>query len=123
MPPVTHAGVHLILAISYRQGTSTLEGQALLWSDFMPPVGPLRPPELFHHDPARDVPTADARHVPHAGGVLDQTQYHNLWCYRGTRDPRITCAYPDVDVFNLDLGAYALLDPMSAQPGYTPMAA
>ncbi|MGH3830344.1 MAG: protein-L-isoaspartate O-methyltransferase family protein [Pseudonocardiaceae bacterium] len=109
--PVAHAGVHPILVISYRQGTITLEGQALLWSDFMPAAGPLRPAELFHHDPVRDVPTTDARHVPHAGPVLDQTQYHDLWCYLGTRDPRITRAYPDVDAFNLDLGACALLDP------------
>ncbi|MGH3828128.1 MAG: hypothetical protein ACRDQX_13310 [Pseudonocardiaceae bacterium] len=57
----------------------------------MPAAGSLRLPELFHHDPARDVPTTDA---PHAGPVLDHTQYHDLWCYLGTRDPRITRAYP-----------------------------
>jgi hypothetical protein len=42
--------------------------------------------------------------------VLDQAQYHDLWCYLGTCDPRITRAYPDTDAFDLSLGACALLD-------------
>lgn len=109
--PVAHAGVHPILAISYHHGSSALEGRALLWSDFMPAAGPLRPAGLFHHDPAREVPTTHARQVPHAGPVLDHTQYHNLWCYLGTADPRITRAYPDTDAFDLTLGACALVDP------------
>ncbi|MBV9011511.1 MAG: hypothetical protein JO272_05575 [Pseudonocardiales bacterium] len=110
---VAHAGVHPILAISYHgyHGSGALEGRALLWGDFMPAAGPLRPAGLFHHDPARDIPTTDARHVPDAGPVLDHSQYHDLWCYLGTRDTRITRAYPDTDAFDLTLGACALLDP------------
>lgn len=88
-----------------------LGGRALLWGDFMPAAGHLRPPELFHHDPAHDIPTTDARHVCDIGPALDPTQYHDLWCYLGARDPRITRAYPDTDVFDLALGACALVDP------------
>lgn len=109
--PVAHAGVHPSLVVYRHHGTSTLTGRALLWSDFIPAVGPLRPTELFHHDPAHDISTADARHVSHAGPVLDQTRYHDLWCYLGTRDPRITRAHPDTDAFDLALGVCALVDP------------
>lgn len=107
--PVAHAGVHPILAAHHH--TSTLEGRALLWADFMPATGPLRPTELFHHDPAHDIPTTDARHVPNAGPALDHTQYQNLWYHLGTRDPRITRAYPHTDAFDLALGVCALVDP------------
>ncbi len=106
--PIAHAGVHPILAARH-QG-SALEGRALLWADFMPAAGPLRPADLFHHDPAHDIPTTDARHVPYAGPVLDQTQYQSLWCHLGIRDPRITRAYPQTDVFDLALGVCALVD-------------
>lgn len=107
--PVAHAGVHPILAVHHQD--SALEGRALLWGDFMPAIGPLRPTELFHHDPAHDISTTDARYVPDAGPVLGQTQYQSLWYYLGTRDPRITRAYPETDAFALSLGVCALVDP------------
>ncbi|MBV9162245.1 MAG: hypothetical protein JO281_11980 [Pseudonocardiales bacterium] len=108
--PVAHAGAHPSLVVYRHHDTNTLTGRALLWSDFIPAAGPLRPTELFHHDPAHDIPTSNARHVPHAGPVLDQTQYHDLWCYLGTRDSRVTRAYPDTDAFDLALGVCALVD-------------
>ncbi len=109
--PVAHAGVHPIIAAYRHPDTPALEGRALLWGDFMSAAGQLRPATLFHHDPAHDISTTDARHVPDVGGVLDQTQYHDLWCYLGTRDPRITRAYPDTNAFDLTLGVCALVDP------------
>ncbi len=109
--PVAHAGVHPILAAQRDHETSTLGGRALLWGDFMPAAGHLRPTELFHHDPTHDIPTTDARHVPDTGPALDPTQYHDLWCHLGARDPRITRAYPDTDAFDLALGVCALVDP------------
>lgn len=45
------------------------------------------------------------------GGIFDQIQYHDLWCYLGTCDPRITRAYPDTNAFDLALGVCALVEP------------
>ncbi len=109
--PVAHAGVHPIIAAYRHPDTNELEGRTLLWGDFMSAVGHLRPVKLFHHDPAHDIPTSQARRIPDAGGVLDQAQYHDLWCYLGARDLRITRAYPDTDVFDLTLGVCALVEP------------
>ncbi|MGH3697047.1 MAG: protein-L-isoaspartate O-methyltransferase family protein [Pseudonocardiaceae bacterium] len=109
--PVAHAGVHPIVAAYRRPDTNALEGRVLLWGDFMSAVGQLRPAELFHHDPARDIFTTEVRQVPEVGVILDQTQYHDLWCYLGTCDDRITRAYPDTNAFDLALGACALVEP------------
>jgi protein-L-isoaspartate(D-aspartate) O-methyltransferase len=108
--PVAHAGVHPILAADW-QPPGELSGRALLWGDFMSAAGPLRPASLFAHDPAEDIPAANARTIPGTGPALTLSQYHDLWCYLGTRDRRITRAYPDADVFDLTLGACALVDP------------
>lgn len=109
--PVAHAGVHPILSAARHHNTGALKGQALLWGDFMPAAGPLRPAELFHHDPAHDIPTTGVQHVPGIGPILDHTHYQDLWCYLGTRDGRITRAYPDSEVFDLTLGLCALVEP------------
>jgi protein-L-isoaspartate(D-aspartate) O-methyltransferase len=108
--PVAHAGVHPILAIR-REAGGRLAGRALLWGDFMPAVGGLRPAGLFRHDPAAEIPAADAVRIRDAAPVLDQATYQDLWCYLGTRDERVTRAYPDADVFDLAAGACALVDP------------
>lgn len=78
--------------------------------DFMPAAGSLRPASLFHHDPADDIPATDAQRIPDAGPLLDQTSYHDLWCYLGAVDTRTTRAYPNVGVFDLSQGVCALVD-------------
>lgn len=108
--PIAHAGVHPILAV-HRTADDQLLGRVLLWGDFMPAAGHLRPASLFHHDPTVDIPATDVRHIPDAGPVLDQAAYQDLWCYLGAHDTRITRAYPDTNVFDLAAGVCALVDP------------
>jgi protein-L-isoaspartate(D-aspartate) O-methyltransferase len=108
--PVAHAGVHPILAV-HRQADGDLAGRVLLWGDFMPAAGNLRPAGLFAHDPTVDIPAADAHRITDAAPVLDQNGYQDLWCYLGAVDERITRAYPDTDAFDLAAGVCALVDP------------
>lgn len=110
LAPLAHAGVHPIIA-GRRTGGGELVARVVLWGDFMPAAGHLRPVELFHHDPAADVP---AEHVRQLGGRatgLTTTEYHSLWFYLGTQDERITRAYLAGDQLDPRRGACALLDP------------
>lgn len=109
--PVAHAGVHPIMAIE-RYGLGDITARVLMWGDFMPAAGPLRPAELFPHNPADDIPTTGARTILDVGPPVTLDEYHDLWCFLGAHDPRISRAYPDLDLFDLGMGTCALVDPV-----------
>ncbi|HEX7662521.1 MAG TPA: hypothetical protein VF444_23905 [Pseudonocardiaceae bacterium] len=69
--PVAHAGVHPIVAVQVGAGEGFI-GRVLLWGDFMPAAGNLRPAGLFHHDPSVDIPARHALCIPDAWPALDQ---------------------------------------------------
>lgn len=108
--PVAHAGVHPILAV--HDGAGGLIAETVLWGDFMPAIGHLRPESLFDHDPAADVPSSRLR--PGTELVLDTplglAEYHDLWFCLGTQDQRITRAYLDSDAVDPARGTCALVD-------------
>ena len=108
--PVAHAGVHPIM-VAERHGPDDITAQVLMWGDFMPASGPLRPTELFAHDPAEEIPASGARTILDASQALTLDGYHDLWCYLGVQDRRATRAYPDREIFDLATGTCALVDP------------
>ncbi|MGH3798932.1 MAG: protein-L-isoaspartate O-methyltransferase family protein [Pseudonocardiaceae bacterium] len=108
LAPIAHGGVHPILAASPHDGVNA---KAVLWADFMPATGPLRPAQLVGHDPADYIPPAPITRIPHASPARTTAAYHDLWFFLATRDNRITRAYPDDDSIDTNKGACALHAP------------
>ncbi len=107
--PIAHGGIHPILAATRDQ--DTVRAKAVLWADFMPATGPLRPAELVGHDPADYVPPAAVTRVPDAGPARTTAAYNDLWFFLATRDSRITRAYLADGTTDPTLGACALHAP------------
>jgi len=110
LAPIAHAGVHPIFAT--RLDGAALVARVALWADFMPAAGPLRPPTLFHHHPADDLPADRLHPVDGTGISLTADEYHNLWFYLGTEDERIARAYLADPDFDPTRGPCALVDPV-----------
>ncbi|WP_229686891.1 protein-L-isoaspartate O-methyltransferase family protein, partial [Longimycelium tulufanense] len=110
LAPLAFAGVHPILT-ARRNDSGELTARIAMWGDFMPAAGHLRPAELFHHDPAHDIPAARLRPAEGTDTELTTEQYHDLWCYLGIRDPRTSRAYLAGDQLDPSRGACALVDP------------
>lgn len=110
LAPIAHAGVHPIFAAS-RLDDGELVARVVLWGDFMPAAGRLRPAMLFHHDPADDLPTERLHPVHGTGTCLTTNEYHDLWLYLGTEDKRITRAYLASAELDPHRGACAVVDP------------
>lgn len=109
LAPIAHGGVHPILAATTDNGT--IRANAMLWADFMPATGPLRPPDLVGHDPADYIPPAPATTIPNISPARFPAGYNDLWFFLATRDPRITRAYTDDDTIDPAKGACALHTP------------
>ncbi len=109
LAPVAHGGVHPILAATNNSGT--VSANAVLWSDFMPAAGPLRPADLVGHDPADYIPPAPVTRIPDASPARTTAHYNNLWFFLASRDSRITRAYMDDDTVDTTTGACALHTP------------
>lgn len=105
LAPIAHGGVHPIVAVSNH---GTVRGNAVLWADFMPASGPLRPAELVGHNPAEYLPAAPLTRIPDASSARTTAAYNDLWFFLATREPRITRAYLDDDSIDPDKGACAL---------------
>jgi protein-L-isoaspartate(D-aspartate) O-methyltransferase len=108
LAPVAHGGVHPILAA--RQD-STVSAKAVLWADFMPAAGPLRPAELVGHDPADYLPPGPVTRIPNTSPARTTAAYNDLWFFLATQDSRITRAYLDDDTVDTAKGACALHAP------------
>lgn len=108
LAPIAHGGVHPVVAAS---SDATVNAKAVLWADFMPAAGPLRPPELAGHDPADYLPTAAVTRIPDASRARSTAAYHDLWFFLATQDSRITRAYSDDDAIDTNKGACALHAP------------
>ena len=110
LAPIAHGGVHPILSAT--QHDTTVSAEAVLWADFMPAAGPLRPAELIGHDPADYVAAASVTRIPDASPARTTAAYNDLWFFLATRDPRITRAYMmDDDIVDASKGACALHTP------------
>lgn len=109
LAPVAHGGVHPILATTNNAGTVT--ASAVLWADFMPAAGPLRPADLVGHDPADYIASAPVTRIPDASPARTTATYHDLWFFLASRDSRITRAYLDDDTIDATTGACALHTP------------
>ncbi|MGH3622499.1 MAG: protein-L-isoaspartate O-methyltransferase family protein, partial [Sciscionella sp.] len=105
LAPIAHGGVHPILAASHH---GTISAKAMLWADFMPATGPLRPATLVGHDPADYVAPAPITVIPDASPARTQADYNDLWFFLAVQDPRITRAYIDDDTLDVSKGACAL---------------
>lgn len=68
-------GVHPILAANLHNGVNAT---AVLWADFMPATGPLRPAQLAGHDPADYIPPAPITRIPRASPARTTAAYHDL---------------------------------------------
>lgn len=108
LAPIAHGGIHPVLAASHDR---TVRAKAVLWADFMPAAGPLRPPTLVGHDPADYVPPAPVTRIPAASPARITATYHDLWFFLAIQDSRITRAYRDDDTIDISKGACALHDP------------
>lgn len=104
--PIAHGGVHPVLATTAAPGT--MWGTAMLWADFMPAAGPLRPAELTGHDPAEDIPATAVTRIPDASPARTTAAYHDLWFFLSTRHPNITRAYTSDGTVDPTKGACAL---------------
>ncbi|AUS78887.1 hypothetical protein C1701_11560 [Actinoalloteichus sp. AHMU CJ021] len=109
LAPVAHGGVHPVLAVS--SGGDVVSAKVLLWADFMPAAGPLRPVDLVSHDPADYLPSAPATRIADASPARGNADYHDLWVFLAAHDPRITRAYMADDSVNTAAGACALRTP------------
>lgn len=108
--PISHGGVHPIVAVTRSQGI--VRGNAVLWADFMPAFGPLRPAELVGHNPADYIPAAPLTRIPEASSVRTVAAYNDLWFFLATRDSRITRAYTVDDSVDSSKGSCALHAPV-----------
>jgi protein-L-isoaspartate(D-aspartate) O-methyltransferase len=106
--PVAHGGVHPILATT---DDGTVSANAVLWADFMPAAGPLRPADLVGHDPADYLPPASVTRIPDVSPARAAADYNDLWFFLASRDSRITRAYLDDDAVDTTTGACALHTP------------
>ncbi|MGH3624506.1 MAG: hypothetical protein ACRDQ5_22425, partial [Sciscionella sp.] len=89
----------------------TVRANAVLWADFMPAAGPLRPAGLVGHDPADYIPPAPVTRIPDACPARTTASYNDLWFFLASRDSRITRAYMDDDTVDTSTGACALRTP------------
>ena len=106
--PVAHGGMHPVLAVTKRAAGP--HARPVLWGDFPPATGPLRPDALFH-DPHRVLHGPATYRV--AGGHLALTEdnYQDLWFFLAARDARITRAELDDPDFDPDRGRLAKHEP------------
>ncbi|PXY16579.1 protein-L-isoaspartate O-methyltransferase family protein [Prauserella muralis] len=115
LAPLAHAGVHPIVAARRPAGPAgPLNGRCVLWADFMPAAGPLRPAELVTHDPRVAIPALQVRRLPTAAPALQLPQYNDLSFFLGARDTLTSRAYLDHRDFVAAHGATALVDGDSA---------
>jgi protein-L-isoaspartate(D-aspartate) O-methyltransferase len=105
LAPVAHGGVHPILAAHHN---GTVSAKAVLWADFMPAAGPLRPAQLVGHDPADYIPPAPVTRIPDVSPAHTTAAYNDLWFFLAIQDSRITRAYMDDDTIDVSKGACAL---------------
>jgi len=103
LAPLAHGGVHPTMAIHSDRSVS-----AVLWSDFMTAVGPLRPAEVIGRRPGTTI-TGDPKELPAVVGELDATAYNDLWFYLAARDTRTTRAALDSPEFDPGAGMCALV--------------
>jgi protein-L-isoaspartate(D-aspartate) O-methyltransferase len=108
LTPVAHGGVHPILAAT---SDGAVSANAVLWADFMPAAGPLRPDGLVGHDPADYVPSAPVTRFPDASPARTTADYNDMWFFLASRDSRITRAYMHDDTVDTTTGACALRTP------------
>jgi protein-L-isoaspartate(D-aspartate) O-methyltransferase len=104
--PIAHGGVHPVLVTTTAPGT--VRGNAVLWADFMPAAGPLRPAELAGHDPADYIAATAVTRIPHTSPARSMAAYHDLWFFLATRHPNITRAYTGDGTVDPTKGACAL---------------
>ncbi|MGQ0775676.1 MAG: protein-L-isoaspartate O-methyltransferase family protein [Pseudonocardiales bacterium] len=107
--PIAHGGVHPIVVVTNSQGI--VRGNAVLWADFMPAFGPLRPAELVGHNPADYILAAPLTRIPDVSSARTTAAYNDLWFFLATRDSRITRAYTVDDSVDPSKGACALHAP------------
>jgi protein-L-isoaspartate(D-aspartate) O-methyltransferase len=112
LAPVAHAGAHPVLDV--RAGGDIPTGRCVLWADFMPAEGNLRPTELFHHQPHIPIPAAGVRREESALPALDDAHYNDRAFFLGVHDHRTTRAYLDRDDFDARHGATALVEDQDA---------
>jgi protein-L-isoaspartate(D-aspartate) O-methyltransferase len=112
LAPIAHVGAHPILAM-HADG-DTLTGQCVMWADFMPAAGNLRPTEAFHHQPHIPIPAVGVRREEGTLPTLDETHYNDRAFFLGVHDPRATRAYLDRDDFDARHGATALVEDHNA---------
>ncbi|MGH3566208.1 MAG: protein-L-isoaspartate O-methyltransferase family protein [Pseudonocardia sp.] len=105
LAPIAHGGVHPILAADH---DGTVSATSVLWADFMPAGGPLRPAELVGHNPADYLPFAEITRIPDVHPARTTPAYNNLWFFLAIQDSRITRAYMDDDTIDVSKGACAL---------------
>jgi protein-L-isoaspartate(D-aspartate) O-methyltransferase len=108
LAPIAHGGVHPILAATHDGAVSA---KAVLWADFMPAAGPLRPAALVGHDPADYIPTVPITQLPDVSPARTTAAYNDLWFSLAIQDSRITRAYLDDDTLDVSKGACALHTP------------
>lgn len=106
--PVAHGGMHPVLAVTKRAAGP--HARPVLWGDFPPATGPLRPDALFH-DPHRVLRGPATYRVPGGHLALNEDNYQDLWFFLAARDARITRAELDDPDFDPDRGRLAKHEP------------
>lgn len=107
LAPVAHGGYHPAMSIA-RDGMM----RPVLWCDFMPAVGPMRPASLFPnaHRPEVTLPAVPQGREEKVFAPLTEVGYHDLWFYLGAHDLRTTRAYADHPLLDPSRGLLALVD-------------
>ncbi|MBV9843574.1 MAG: hypothetical protein JOZ47_00670 [Kutzneria sp.] len=107
--PVAHGGMHPVLAVSKRAAGP--HARPVLWADFPPATGPLRPDALFRHSPERVLPGPVSYRVQGGHLTLTEQTYQDLWFFLAARDARITRAELDDPEFDPARGCCAKREP------------
>ncbi|MBA8924945.1 protein-L-isoaspartate(D-aspartate) O-methyltransferase [Kutzneria viridogrisea] len=107
--PVAHGGMHPVLAV--RKRAAGPHARPVLWTDFPPASGPLRPDALFRHDPTHLVPGPISFRLPGGHLGLSEQSYQDLWFFLAARDARITRAELDDPEFDPANGCCAKREP------------
>lgn len=107
LAPVAHGGYHPAMTIA-RDGMM----RPVLWCDFMPAVGPMRPASLFvgGHRPEVTLPAVPQGREEGVIAPLEEDGYHDLWFYLGAHDLCTTRAYADHPLLAPERGLLALVD-------------
>jgi Protein-L-isoaspartate(D-aspartate) O-methyltransferase (PCMT) len=107
--PIAHGGMHPVLAVSKRAAGP--HARPVLWADFPPAGGPLRPDALFRLDPYRPIAGPVSFRVPGGHLTLTEETYQDLWFFLAARDARITRAELDDPEFDPARGCCAKREP------------